>query len=66
MGQKQLTLMRIEQQPNMALQLTRAARGALRDQGHFENQYRLIEAFPRRGQLNAKPLDGGPSVPILK
>jgi hypothetical protein len=45
----------------LALQLTRAARGALQDRRHFENQKRLIDAFSRRGQLNAKPLGRNPS-----
>jgi len=38
------------------LQLTHAARAARRDRVHFEHQYRLIDAFPRRGQLNGRPL----------
>ncbi len=50
---------RLEMRPNTALQLTRAARGALQDHRHFENQYRLTEALPRRGQLNARPLGRG-------
>ena len=44
--------------PNPALQLTRAARSALQERVHFENQYQRIEAVPRREQLNANPLGG--------
>ena len=48
--------------PNPALQLPRAACGAPQDRWYFEHQDRPIEAFPRRGQLNAKPLGAGISA----
>jgi len=35
--------------PNKALQLTRAARGALQDRVHFENRYRLSKLYPGAG-----------------
>lgn len=42
--------------PNPALQLTRAARGALGRARQFDEQNRSIEVVLRRGQVNTKPL----------
>jgi hypothetical protein len=39
--------------PGVAVVPRRSRRST--DRAHFENQYRLIDALFRRGQLNAKP-----------